>query len=88
MPRKKKPTFREKYLVHDACWVARWAWSMWALYATAALTAGAVALPLLAPAIPNEWMAVYAAVVFLVVLSAIIARFFAQKRYGGDLNAG
>lgn len=64
----------------------RHAWSVRLLFVASALAAGAIAVPLLAPAIPNEWLYAYSIVVFLVVFGALVARFFAQKKLGANLG--
>jgi hypothetical protein len=75
-------------LIDDWKAIAKRAWSVRLMLVAAVLSGGAVAVPFVAPVVPTEYLVAYAAVVFLVVTGAIIARFVAQKNLGVDIDAG
>lgn len=84
--RAKLKKISERYLIGNAGKVLRHAWSVWLLVLATTLSGAAIAVPFLAPVIPNEWVVAYAAVVFVIVTAALLARFIAQKELGGSIG--
>lgn len=74
---------KRKYLIPNWREVARYAWSVRAMVLAAILTGGMVALPLVAPLVPREWIAAYAAFTFLVCVAAVLCRFKRQPEVSG-----
>lgn len=71
---------RRKYLIRNAGKVFRRAWSVRLMgLASLLLGSASVALPFVAPIIPNEYLVAFAVVLFLVVTAAGLARFFDQN---------
>lgn len=64
--------------------VLKHAWSVRLLIIAALLSGGAVALPILEPIVPRAWLVIYAMIVFMVIVAAMVARFVAQRRLGAD----
>lgn len=74
---------RKKYIAHDACWIARRAWSMRLMYLAAFLTGLEAIVPFIGMRLPGpEWAR--ALLILAVVASALIARVLTQRKYGAS----
>lgn len=62
--------------------VLRHAWSVRLIGLAALLSGAEVAIPLLTPFVPQHYLIGFAALVFVVIVAAFIARFVAQEKLG------